>query len=308
MPNLVDTNAFPAKMMTRQFQALKDYISSKDIEADLRRAVQNNRFRRCATYDRNEVEKLLTNGWNTENILRMSRYLLNDPANSFAIQWTFPQAYYSCYCISLGFFKTAGFTEDRHSTVIKKIGCLIKEGKYPYFLSFYADGGMYQISLSGVNRSSVGSTVDYNPGDEVSMQNQIAQFLNATRERDLKTKKKDVLIRKKHGKLKKSFNRQDWEKVSEKLGPTNILSLLYRKRIKFNYDNIKSVFSGDLDANAIYKSLLFLVSQINLIHEAYIFNILGEAEYKIIIDLQGNRPEFINERFQKINGLTMRST
>jgi len=64
----------------------------------------------------------------------------------------------------------------------------------------------------------------------------------------------------------------------------------------------------DLDANAIYKSLLFLVSQINLIHEAYIFNILGEAEYKIIIDLQGNRPEFINERFQKINGLTMRST
>ena len=270
MPSLEDPNAFPAKMMTRQFQALKDYISSKDIEDDLRRAVQQNRFRRCATYDRNETEKWLTNGWNTENILMMSNFLFDDPTNSFAIQWAFPQAYYSCYCISLAFFKTAGFTEDRHSTVIKQIGRLIEEGKYPDFLSFYVSGGMYQISQSGVSRSARGSTVEYIPGDEDSMQTQISQFLNSTRQKDLKTRKKDVKRYTVQRKRKQSFNREDWEIVSNKLGPTNILSLLYRKRIKFNYDSIASVFSGDLDANAIYDSLQFLVSKINLVHEAFI--------------------------------------
>jgi len=299
MPNLDDPNAFPAKMMTRQFQALKEYISGKNIEDDLRRAVQQNRFRRCATYNRNETEKWLTNGWNTEKILEMSNFLFDDPANTFAIQWAFPQAYYSCYCISLAFFKTAGFTEDRHSTVIKKIGCLIEEGKYPDFLSFYANGGMYQISQSGVSRSPGGSTVEYIPGDEDSMQNQISQFLNATRQKDLRTKKEDVKKYTVKRERKKCFNREDWELVSDKLGPTNILSLLYRKRIKFNYDSIASVFSGDLDASAIYNSLQFLVSKINLVHEAFICKILGNSEYDRIIQSNA-RPEFVSERLETI--------
>ncbi len=299
MPNLLDTNAFSAKMMTRQFRALKDFISSKNVEVDLGQTMHSNRFRRCTNFNRVEAEKWLTNGWNTENILMMSKYFFDDPANSFAIQWAFPQAYYSCYSISLGFFKTAGFTEDRHSTVIKKIGCLIKEGKYTDFLSFYADGGMYQIILNGVSRSSIDSTVEYIPGDESSMQTQISQFLNATREKDLKAKKEDVKRYTKQRKRKKSFNREDWDIVSDKLGQTNILSLLYRKRIKFNYDDIRSVFSGDLDANTIYNSLQYLVSKINLVHEAFIFKILGEAEYNIIIQSR-DRPEFVRGRLEVI--------
>jgi len=299
MPYLQDDNVFPAKMMTRQFLALRDYICSKNVEADLRQTAQRNRFRKCANYNRDETKKWLTNGWNTENILSMSKDFFNDNANSFAIQWTFPQAYYSCYCISLGFFKTAGFTENRHSTVIKKIGCLIKEGKYPDFLSFYADGGMYQINLSGVSKSSVSSTVEYNPCDERSMQNQIAQFLKATREKDLKEKKDNVKRHTKQGKKKKNFNKEDWEVVSDRLGPTNILSLLYRKRIKFNYDKIGIIYSKDLDANKIYDSLRYIVSKINLVHEAFIYKILGENEYNIII--QSNRlPEFVHDRLEVI--------
>jgi len=300
MADLEDTNIFPVKMMTVQFRALKDYISRRNIETDLRQSMQTSSFRQSSRYNRNEVEKWLTNGWNTENILIASEHFFDDPENSYAIQWVFPQAYYSCFCITLAFFKTAGYVENKHSSIIKKIGCLIKEGKYPNFISFYTDGGIYQISLSGVNRFPVESTVQYNPDDESSMQNQISQFLNATRERDLKRKKKDMRIKTKQGNRKKSFNRQDWETVSEKLGTTNILSLLYRKRIKFNYDNIETVFSRDLDAHAIYQSLLFLVSQINLIHESYIFNILEGTEYNNIIVSQGNRHEFINERFEKI--------
>lgn len=87
--------------------------------------------------------------------------------------------------------------------------------------------------------------------------------------------------------------------VSDKLGSTNILSLLYRKRIKFNYDSIASVFSGALDASAIYDSLQFLVSKINLVHEAFIYKILGSPEYDRII--QSNvRPDFVNVRLETI--------
>jgi len=293
-------NFFSAKMMTMQFKALKDYISNSNIDTDLRQSIQTNSFRRCSTNNINEIEKWLTNGWNTENILMMSEHLFADQRNAFAIQWIFPQAYYSCFCITLGFFKTAGFSEYRHSSVLKKLGYLIKEGKYPRFISFFADGGMYQITFSGVSRSPVGSTVDYDPSDEASIKNQIAQFLNATRKNDLKAKKKDIRILTKRGKKKDHYNRQDWERVSEKLGPTNILSLLYRKRIKFNYDNIESVFNAELDATAIYNSILYLVSKINLTHEAHIFKILGEAEYRRIINLQSSRPQLRNERFDKI--------
>lgn len=304
MSEVEDPNAFPAKMMTRQFRALKDYISSRDIDHELRQVVQENRFRRCATYNRSETEKWLTNGWNTENILMMSNFLFSDPTNAFAIQWAFPQAYYSCYCISLAFFKTAGFTEDRHSTAIKKVGCLIEQGKYPDFLSFYASGGMYQISQCGVSRSPGGSTVEYIPGDEESMQTQISQFLNATRQKDLQARKVDVKRYTVKGKRKKSFNREDWEIVSDKLGLTNILSLLYRKRIKFNYDSIASVFSDDLDAISIYNSLQFLVSKINLVHEAFIYKILGNTEFDAIIR-SNDRPEFVNDRLETIRNRIM---
>jgi len=158
-----DDNFFPAKMMTRQFRALKDYISRTDILNDLRQTIQNNIFRKDSNYNKSETKKWLMNGWNTEKILIMSKDFFDNPENSYAIQWTFPQAYYSCYCISLGFFKTAGFTENRHSTVVKKIGCLIREGKYPNFLTFYADGGMYQITLNGVSRAAGTSSIEYIP-------------------------------------------------------------------------------------------------------------------------------------------------
>ena len=74
MADLEDTNIFPVKMMTVQFRALKDYISRRNIENDLRQSMQTSSFRQSSRYNRNEVEKWLTNGWNTENILIASEH------------------------------------------------------------------------------------------------------------------------------------------------------------------------------------------------------------------------------------------
>ena len=131
MADLEDTNIFPAKMITVQFRALKDYISRKNIETDLRQSVQTSSFSQSSRYDRNEVKKWLINGWNTENILIASEHFFDAPENSYAIQWVFPQAYYSCFCITLSFFKTAGYRVIRfkNEEVINSLNQVIRRIK-----------------------------------------------------------------------------------------------------------------------------------------------------------------------------------
>ena len=56
-----------------------------------------------------------------------------------------------------------------------------------------------------------------------------------------------VKIKTKHGKRKTSFSADDWQQVSRNLGATSLLSLLYRKRLKANYDAIETLLADELN-------------------------------------------------------------
>lgn len=93
----------------------------------------------------------------------------------------------------------------------------------------------------------------------------------------LDDKKLDLKIRtKRGGTLKKSLNESDWEKVSNTLGRTSWLCLLYRKRIKSNYRDINTFLSDHFDTHAVLDGLVAFTDTFNLANEINIVNHLGD--------------------------------
>src|SRR5688572_14578326 len=98
-------------MTNRQFSALRYRLNKQQLVQELRGFLHVRSFKKAANFDEGEVRKWLTNGWNTEYLLRSTAHFLPPDQLVNAIQWAFPQAYYSAFTLTLGFFKTVGHTE-----------------------------------------------------------------------------------------------------------------------------------------------------------------------------------------------------
>ena len=249
--------------------------------------------------DVDAIGNYLVNGWNTERILRITAKSLTVDALPSGLQWGFPMAYYSVYSVALAYFKVAGYTESSHTSVIRKFGSLATQGKYPQSMSFLASGPKPCV-FSGIQYDAEFSTLS-KPNDAKTADKMIACFLSGTRKRDLEEKKKDIRLVTKAGKRKRAFDSDDWSKVSEKLGRTSLLSLLYRKRIKANYRDIDAFFSPRIDGSGIFRSLHQMVDTINLVHEAMIAKMIGTAGFeKLQQDISTTEFPFVRHRFEKI--------
>jgi hypothetical protein len=117
--------------------------------------------------------------------------------------------------------------------------------------------------------------VDFDRTAAGSVDAQLCQFLNSTRRSDLAAKAEGIRFDTKRGKRKRSLAREDWRKVGDSLGPTSVLSLLYRKRIKSNYRDIDTFLSQSINAPDLYRDLINVVATMNLVHEAFVSRALG---------------------------------
>lgn len=251
------------------------------------------------TSDLSGIKNYLINGWNTERILRITADSLTADALPSGLQWGFPMAYYSIYSVALAYFKVAGYTESSHTAIIRKFGSLVTQGKYPPSVSFTASGRGPCV-FNGVKYDPAFSTLSKPDGAEAA-DKMIACFLSGTRKQDLNEKKRDLKLSTKKGKRKRAFNSADWSKVSEKLGATSLLSLLYRKRIKANYRDIDTFLSPQIDGPGIFDSLQQIVDTLNLIHEAMVAKIIGTVEFeKIQSTVDSNDFPFVRQRLGKI--------
>jgi hypothetical protein len=249
--------------------------------------------------DVDAIGNYLINGWNTERILRITAKSLTVDALPSGLQWGFPMAYYSVYSVALAYFKVAGYTESSHTSVIRKFGSLVTQGKYPRSMSFLAFGPRPFV-FSGIQYDARFSTLS-KPNDLKTADKMIACFLSGTRKQDLEEKKKDIRLVTKAGKRKRAFDNDDWSKVSEKLGRTSLLSLLYRKLIKANYRDIDAFFSPRIDGSGIFRSLHQIVDTVNLVHEAMIAKMIGTARLeKLQQEISTTEFPFVRHRFEKI--------
>jgi hypothetical protein len=132
---------------------------------------------------------------------------------------------------------------------------------------------------------------------------EIAQFLTSTRGINLKKRREDMkndFRTLKGNKIKKALNSTEWGRVSNSLGKTSILSMLYRKRIKSNYHDIDSYLAIGLDAREIFHSLIKIVETLNLIHEACILKLIGETRIRNITDSASTNIEFASDRIDHL--------
>lgn len=290
---------FSAEMTQHQFEALECKLDESLIVTQLHSLDYLNRIRLSSGCSQTEVKKRLLNSWNTERLLRFTNNSFSGNSLSFAIQWAFPQIYYSAFSSILAYFEVVGFTERKHTTVIRKFGMLLDEGKYPSAISFYASGGKGNIQLHNINHTPGHEPIRFVSSDSDSVNNQICGFLRATRKIDLDNKKPDIKIRKKSGEgYKINFNSDDWEYVSTKFGFTGLLSLLYRKRLKSNYRDIDTFLSEHLDAKILFTAIVNVINMLNLIHETFIMKGIGVTRYNQIID--DIDYDFVQERKRKI--------
>lgn len=267
---------FAARMTNCQFGALAIRLAPEQIAAEMASLLRKRpptKGQRCAPQ---QIAKWLRNGWSTEQLLRFNQVGLSGDALRHSLHWAFPQAYYSAFAVCLAYFKAVGFTEESHAGTIRKFGSEAASGRYPRSLSFAAVGGkrIDFINLSSVN---LPTSLSFDPDDQESVDGQLAQFLRSTRKEDLKARKADMKIRNTRGRVKRALSEADWEAISMRLGPTSLMSLLYRKRIKANYRDIDTFLHDELKVETLYEHVLRTVGALNFVHEVLIASVLGVA-------------------------------
>jgi hypothetical protein len=301
---------FGAEMTFKQFIALTNYLKSYDL---IQETKSNNYFNKVSiakNVDPNDVKKWIFNGWNTERILRANDKYLEIEDNYFALQWSFPQAYYSVFMLTLAYMTLNGQTTTSHAGIMDKFSDFAVSGKYPIPISFHCKGTKKNPVFVHIKKSPSSSTIELDPQSIDSCETQICQFLNSTRQILLDEKRNDKNVAKafitgkgNNKKQKQNLSEKEWEIVSSKIKETNILHLLYRKRIKSNYREIDSFTYENLKADFIHKSLIGIVKNLNFIHEMYIYKMIGSETYlKFYTEYtKGKEMGFLDRRMEKIN-------
>ena len=278
-----------AQMTNSQFCALARHLNGSAMSAEVASLACN----RSATCNLETVRRWTLNGWNTEKVLRLNVSSFSPADLNCCVHWAFPQAYYSVFCNVLALFNVIGRSETKHAAVIKQFGKIATEGnRFPSQLSFFADGTVKNMVFSGVSRAAGVQTIHYNKLLPASVENQIAQFLSATREKRLDYLKNSNFKKKfktKRGGNRKNLTEANWQQVSDSLGVTSLLSLLYRKRITANYNDIGTIISDYLDGEKLIIDLIAIVRSCNMTIEHLIYSAIGDHDFEA---LHQNNPNF----------------
>lgn len=300
---------FEAEMTFKQFLALTNYFKFHDLVAETKNNFYFKRVSVAKNIDPNSVKKWIFNGWNTERMLRATDKYLKIEENYFALQWSFPQAYYSVYMLTLAYLTLNGQNTNTHTGIMDKFSEFASSGKYPKAISFHCKGTKKNPEFINIQKFPSNSTLSLDHESKESCETQICQFLNATRQILLEEKRNDknvaILFTTGKGsrkKIKKSLSEEDWKVIANKVKETNILHLLYRKRIKSNYKDIDSFNTESIRADYIHKSLIGIVKNLNLVHEMYICKMIGQETFSRFYEeyTKGIEIPFLYKRNQKI--------
>lgn len=292
---------YAARATNAQFIALGHFLRHENLKAVTSAVRKQLQFKQGKTYNRAETKKWLGNAWNTEFVLRQ-QLELDEEAKRFALQWAFSQAYYACFCQVIAMFTACGQTERSHTTVLKRFGNLVKGGRYPKQISPFADGGMGKILISGVAKGHYPSPLYLELHEPLSVENQVAQLLNSTREKALKEKRDDHKFKTRSGEPRKSLTAAMWATVSDSLGPTTILSILLRKRIKANYREIDTFLRSEISGTGVLSGLVSIVHAFALVHEAIIAAALDPDEARSLTSTARRRYDSVGARMRLIEG------
>lgn len=272
-----------ASVIFNQINAIRRHFEHTPIDEQILEVMPTlQRYQRKKDLTK-DFAKWLKNSWNTERVLRISHDLLQE--NSFALQWSFPQAYYAVFCSLQALITAQGNSCQTHQTALKDFSAKIQQKMYPLCMSFSVSGGLSNFSFHNLAYDAKKQVLSYNQFDEESVISQIGHFLSSTRNKNIDEAKKEARsnnkkFRTKNGAKPHRLTKEQSEEVAKKVENTTLLHLLYRKRIKSNYRDVDVFQSENLDASRINADLAYIVSRINFFHELFLSQIIGRQRFQ----------------------------
>lgn len=217
-----------AEMEKRQFRSLELHLCKDKLLLEVGCLKRLQSCQRRKDFDEDGIVRWLRNGWSTEALLRATPEKLDSDDLGYALHWAFPQSYYAVFAVTLACLSLLGDGEVTHAGVIRRFGQRLDENCYPGTLSFWASGTPDEIELHGVSLIPTSSTLALDESSPGSIENQIAQFLRATRLRDLAEKKRDMKFTTKSGTPRQKFSHDHWVKTARRLDRQSVRRLAHR--------------------------------------------------------------------------------
>jgi hypothetical protein len=276
-----------ARITSDQIGAIATWLDYKKVLAETTKVVgQMSKPKRLSSEEVEQVRLWLTNAWSTEYLLSHIAKDLGADAVEFSVHWACPQAYYAVFAFRMAWGTAAGYHDRTHQTVTRHFGQDALEGRVPESLApcltgLDADCSYHYIENvefttdRRLNRSKVDSVVGY-----------IGSALRSTRRESLEKWKADNIgkLKTKKGKKRKSLSRAHKLEGASKIGPTSIMSYLYRKRIKANYDDVDVFHNDIINAPLLIRDLQGIVRSFSLAHEAMIARKVGMSTFREIVN------------------------
>lgn len=269
---------FNAKMTNRQIRSIRLILDKNKIYDDMKSLGRVKRLNGKSGSNISDVEQWMLNGWSTEYLLSHNSDLSGDALQA-SVHWAFPQAYYSIYAHIQSLTTGLGLNDNSHSSIRRRFGEWIKNDKYPHPMSFYADGSKYNIEIKNLKgRKGEQHSMWFENKNGRSHDHQVSQFLSSTRKihLDKQREKMRAEFTTKKGSVRKRLTKKHWDQVSDSLGPTTLIDVLYRKRIKSNYRNVDTFHSTDLKPRLIIDGLKHIVECCNFVHECLLISLFGK--------------------------------
>lgn len=232
------------------------------------------------------VGEVLRNGWATEVMLAAPRALGGDELAAFANLWAPVQAYYAVFnaFTAMAMVLTGGSGPKTHAALLTWAALEVARPGTPFIPPWTArvGGAPGAYTFEGFGGVSLDPDISNlsSPHSE-NAPSLLAKALRTTRATQIDDKRQGWLknLKTKAGKPRKTLPSDLLRRNAEAMRPTTLFDLLWRLRVRSNYDEGDALLSGALgprDAATFQRSLADIVSSTMLITEIFLAALVGK--------------------------------
>ncbi len=263
--------------------------SASDLMAGVANAVNTGRWRSCTPTGRSlsaRAGRFLRNAWATEVLLNSARRVGGDDLITFANHWAPVQAYYAVFeALNAVTLVVTGNAPKTHGAMLRWTADQIASSSSPFPAPWTcrATGAPHSYGFAGFPAGWIPSRVSNiaTPSNGTCWDH-IFLALKTTRKRQIEEHRPRWLreLQTKSGASRKRLPKSTALQRASAMRPTTLFDLLYRLRIRSNYQDADAFLRGALtpaDAAAFHQALGDVVAATLLVLEIYLSHQVGKS-------------------------------
>ena len=233
-----------------------------------------------------EVREYLFRGWLVQSAME-ALPVSTDPGLAISAKlWAPVQAYYAVHGVGMAVLQALGAAEpDSHTKFCSSMATHVVPRGLPTPLNATVTGGVDHFVYGGVSVDSklvdtLSVLATVSPANAELF---VAKALKTTREKNLKERyKKEAKKRRSRGTTRRNLPAEEKASIAFALHPTTIFDLLYRMRLRSNYDDPDMFIYGQADrwsAKRRYENVLKLTQCITACLEVIVERKIGSSSF-----------------------------